>query len=674
MTSWGKISFDTGIMTFEKEDLSMDILKFEARKMFRYRRGPVYVFLFLVSELFLLSAGAPANPEMYAHKDDCIWYLNQIGGQLTEEHQKFLEEEAAAMSQADSAVQTAYKQYFDGLISQDTLEENVESPFATLERKAGFHVIYEQYLYARQDPAHRYLLNTNGWEALLSRGGLDLPLILVLFLLLAPIYCDEGKSQMDTLSLTMKKGGTFLSRYKILYSVLVVLALNVSGMAAELLFVSEKYGLPNGNFPLQSLSCYGTSTKELSLWSAYFLTIALETAGSLCLDVFILFGTALTKKYAPVLLGCMAAVFLPVYGFSQTIRYTLPGPAGFLTPSGFLRGDQTAVDSLTGESVTVFGEISLSGLLLRLALTAALCLFMIAAVQRKNSGKWKHHSFRTISKLSALCAAVFLTAGLFGCAGPASREISDTIHDNGKASERISYCLSDAGHYETDDYRIEAKEDENLELHLTAEDKHTGRQFPLVRDVFEDSYEVMPCIYGNGNYVYYIKMTVDKSETILYSMYEHLLVQEVNLKDFSERTILKLRMNEKNLLGAIFQTKSADWSYYLALLGFFLDKDYVYFISSGDISRVSYLTGKREVLIEAPLLSSVAYDGQNIYYLNERFRLVKFSLSEQESQVMSDKIMQQFTLPPAVSTQAESKNIESINASAANLLLHHAHA
>ena len=146
----------------------MDVLRYEARKMFRYRRGMVYVFLFLVSKLFILSADAPANPQMYAHKDDCAWYLKQIGGQLTEEHRKFLEEEAAEMSKADSAVQTAYRQYFDGLISQDTLEENTEVPFAVLEQRAGFNVIYEQYLYARQDPARRYLLNTNGWEALLS--------------------------------------------------------------------------------------------------------------------------------------------------------------------------------------------------------------------------------------------------------------------------------------------------------------------------------------------------------------------------------------------------------------------------------------------------------------------------------------------------------------------------
>lgn len=609
----------------------MDILKYEARKMFFYRRGIICVFLFLILELIMLSTNAPANPQMYAHKDDCTWYLKQIGGQLTAEHQKFLEEEAAEMSKADGAVQTAYKQYFDGLISQDMLEENVKTPLATLERRSGFNVIYEQYLYARQDPAHRYLLNTNGWEALLCRDGLDIPLILVLFLLLAPIYCDEGKSQMDMLSLTMKKGGTCLSKYKILYSVLVVLLLNMGSTIVELLFVAGKYGLSNGDFPLQSISYYETSIKELSLWEAYFLIIALKAAGSLCLDTFVLFGTALTKKYAPVLLGCMAAVFLPVYGFSQTIRYKLPGPAGFLTASGFLRGEQTAVDSLTGESVIVFGEISLRGLLLRLVLTAALCLFMITAVQWKNASKWKRHSFHTVSKLSVLCVAAFLAVGLSGCAGPALEEIPE-------------YNLSDAGHYETDDYRIEAKEDENLELHLIVEDKHTGKQFPLVRDAFEDSYKVMPCIYGNGDHVYYIKMTVDKSETILYSMYEHLLVQEVNLKDFSERTVLKLRMNEKNLLEAVSWTRSTDWSYYLSFLGFFLDEDYVYFISSGNISRVSYLTGKREVLIEAPQLSSVAYDGQNIYYLNERFRLVKFSLAEQERQVMSDKIIRQFTL------------------------------
>lgn len=110
-------------------------------------------------------------------------------------------------------------------------------------------------------------------------------------------------------------------------------------------------------------------------------------------------------------------------------------------------------------------------------------------------------------------------------------------------------------------------EDENLKLNLIVEDQ-TREQFPLVRDALEGSYKVMSCIYGNGNYVYYIKMTVDKLETIFYSMYENLLIQEVDLTDFSERTVLQIRMNEKKLMGTVFRANQVDWIYYLGISGF----------------------------------------------------------------------------------------------------------
>lgn len=603
----------------------MDIMIYEGKKVFRYRRGAAYFLLFLALELLALLTDTPVNPQLEAHKADCSWYLNRIGGALTEENKGFLEEEAAAMSKADGIVQTAYQQYFDGQITEEALNETIRQPLEKLERRAGFAVIYQQYLYVRQDPVHRYFLDTNGWDALLSHDSPDIPLILALFLILAPVFCEDGKWQMDLLTMTMKKGGACLSGYKLLFSALAALALILCSTMMRVIFLNGKYGLPHGDFPLQSLSYFGTSTKEFSLLQAFLLVAALKTAGSLCLGLILLFGTAWTKKYAVTLLGCMAVVFLPIMGGSLTLRYVLPGPSGLLTATGFLAGDQNAVQSLTEETVKTFQEIPLSGLAFNLTLTAGLCFLLVWMIQRKCATKWKRHRFRFLSVLLVMCAV------LSGCAGSSPQEPAE-------------FNLSDAGHYETDRWLIYTEEDESLALDLIAEDKQTGEQFRLVRDVFETSYHVMPYIYGSGNYVYYMKMMVDKSETILYSMYERLMIQEVDLTDFSERTVFQIRMNEKNLLGTVFEARQTDWDYYLGITGFFLDRSYIYFISSGDICRVSYLTGKREVLIEASLLSDVAYDGQNIYYLNERFRLVKFSLAEQEGHVMSDKIMRQFYL------------------------------
>lgn len=86
----------------------MDIMTYEGKKMFRYRRGALYFLLFLALELFMLFTDTPSNPQMETYKETCSWYLNQIDGSLTEENKKFLEEEAIAMSKADGTVQTAY--------------------------------------------------------------------------------------------------------------------------------------------------------------------------------------------------------------------------------------------------------------------------------------------------------------------------------------------------------------------------------------------------------------------------------------------------------------------------------------------------------------------------------------------------------------------------------------
>lgn len=615
----------------------MDIMRYEFKKMFRYRKGIVCLLLFILLKVVLLYFfDNPANLPMEENKQEYSWYLSQITGNLTDETRDFIEKEAAEMSDAAGTVQTTYEKYYDGQISEAELKKKVSPLMEKLKRRAGFDVVYQQYLFVRENPGNRYFLYTNGWDALLSHDSPDYLLILVLFLLLAPVYCEEGKCQMDILTATMKKGGTYLSRHKIIISGLITLFLCVSSIAVEILFCSIRYGLPHGAFPLQSLPLFGTSTKAVSLLQVLLLTIGLKTLGYFCLAVMVLFGTAFFRKYAVTLLVCSALTFLPIFGFSSAVRYMLPGPVALITASGFLIGDQTSVSSVTDEMVTTFQEIPGWVLGFVVASTMILCFALLMAIQKKFQLKWRR-SPTVCYTMAVSSVVVSLLAGclLTGCA-------------YSKTYNRTVYNMADARYYETEQYLIYVDYNEYLDGILTVENKETGERTPLVRDVLQSSYQVMDCIYGHGNYVYYIKMTADKSEMILYEMYDCFLVQEVDLTDFSERTVFRVDLKEKNLLGSAFSAEKEDVSFFVSFFmgsqGFFVDEQYIYFISPADICRMDRVTGKKETLIETLQITDVAYDGVYIYYLNEKSELVQYSIAEKVEYVVPDVVAKRFYL------------------------------
>ena len=612
-----------------EEGYILSIVVYELRKMLRYRKGAIFLALFFLLKIALLvGSDIPANPDMEEEKETYFYYLDQISGPMTEETDRFMSEESVAMSSADSAVQTAYTKFYDGLISEKLLTETVTPLMERLDNRSGFNVAYQQYLYVRQAPENRSFLYTNGWDALLSHNSMDFLLVLIIFLLLAPVYCEDGKCQMDMLTVTMKRGGACLSRYKILVSVFMVTALSFSSAGIELLFCAVKYGLPNGTFPLQSLQYFGSSTKEITLVQAFLCMTGLKTLGCLWLGAMVLFGAVFFRKYAATLLVCTAVTVLPAIGLAPAALYALPGPAALLMPSGFLRGEQVSSADMTDGMEPVFREIQLKQLLILLVLAVGCSVILLLAVQMRCSSQWSRRSRR---KAPALVCAVLLASTLTGCV-PAEQAYQGTFN------------LTDAQHYETDRYCVYFDYAEDLSSFLVVEDKETGQRMRLVRDVFQESSEIAKCIFGNGDRVYYIKLTADKSETVQYVMYDQLLVQELDLTNFSEQTIFRVNLNEKNLLGDTFAAKQKDLSLFLTALGFFVNEQSVYVISSTEICRFDRLTGQKETLIEIPVISDAAYDGTYLYYLNEKSELIQYSLEEKTGYVVPDIIAKRFYL------------------------------
>lgn len=166
---------------------------------------------------------------------------------------------------------------------------------------------------------------TNGWMGLLGKGTLNFILFLGILLIVTPVFCSEYSCQMDTLILTSKEGRKS-ALYKLLIMIAVVLFLSLCISLIEYGFNRFKYGLPDGDYPIQSIRYFADSSKGMSLLKGYVSIGLLRMFGGVFLTIFLMFISVLTKKYAITLLTGAVSVIIPYIGLSKTSIYRLPLP------------------------------------------------------------------------------------------------------------------------------------------------------------------------------------------------------------------------------------------------------------------------------------------------------------------------------------------------------------
>jgi hypothetical protein len=176
--------------------------------------------------------------------------------------------------------------------------------------------------------------------------------------------------------------------------------------------------------------------------------------------------------------------------------------------------------------------------------------------------------------------------------------------------------------YENEHYAVYA--DNSNGTFIAIENKAMGEITNLVRDPFTDNFGVYSAVYGNGNSVYYVKYGIDNSG--LKPDLDRISVIEVNLEDFSEKVIIEQNINrfEKSFLGLISNDR-AKANYPWIAEGLFVDDTSVFIVDSG-VWQIDRLTNKAK-LLGIPTNPDVAFDGENILYINNRREIVKYNLS-----------------------------------------------
>lgn len=192
---------------------------------------------------------------------------------------------------------------------------------------------------------------------------------------------------MDTLILTAREGRKS-ALYKLLIMIAVVLFLSLSISLIEYGFYRFKYGLPGGDYPIQSIRYFADSSKSMSLLEGYVSIGLLRMFGGVFLTILLMFISVLTKKYAVTLLTGAVSVIIPYIGLSKTGIYRLPLPLPFLLGTDFFAGNIVMSDALTGDEKIIFAEVGTVTLLTLLFVSVLLCTLSVVWILRRNSNRW----------------------------------------------------------------------------------------------------------------------------------------------------------------------------------------------------------------------------------------------------------------------------------------------
>ncbi len=613
------------------------MIRYEWKKMLIYRRGILWIILYLAITLInLLYFVKPYDPSIEENRQSYDSYMAILEGTLTDAKKSFIREEEIRLQQSILELQKIRDAYFSGRLS----EEEYRSSSLPLEKDEqawrGFQAIFNQYIYVREKPEERQLLYTNGWNGLLARQSVDYMFMILLVFLLVPVFCEEYQSGMSELLRTESKGASRLPLCKIFVAVAtaVIMALAVNLM--ELGYYGLRYGLPHGEFTLQSLSGFGSAEKTLSLWQAYGLKVLLSLFGYGFAAVILMWISAFVRKYIFCLAIGVAALALPFITVSQRAVFAeVPGPWGYLIGTVYLMGTRYGTNLYTGERRLIFQEISWGKLGGLAAVSLALIGLMVYLVWRKNTNWWVIRKIR--KKAGALSLLLVLSLLLGGCRG--KTQAGKVIYNSGdcRVAEAGQYIFHDSLGTE--------------EVGTVCEDPQTGESWWLDRNpLIGDREELF--LYGDlfsrGKFVYYIKgwRSYEARLPGINAGFNMMAIMEVNTENFSEREVCVQSVNERDeYFMGIRRSDKLKGEFLLDFPGrFFLDGQNAYFQYNNLIYRMDLSTGWAKLLLELPLVCNVAYDGEALYYLGSEYELTKYRISDGTTTVLPGTMARDFRL------------------------------
>lgn len=346
----------------------MKIFSAEIKKLFFSNRGWIILIALIVSQIIFFGfSNTNYNYQTEIYKSEYIFYLDTFGGKINSEKEILLNAEQERLLNLEQEASQIFQKLYEGEYTPAQYDEKAAELQNLTGKKAAFQQVISRWLYANEDPEHRYVMYDNGWNFAFSENILNYPLIFCVIVTAVIVFCKEYETQMYCIILSSKNGRskTVISKLVVCLAVTVIFGLLSSGIC--LLCAHIRFGITNAGYPLQSISFFSESQYNLTIGQGYICVWILKILSLCLISIITSFFAVLLKHSAPVFFTGVMLVIIP--GLILDLRNLLKFiPYLGLAHSGlYFSGVEEVVES-TGELQTV--PVAVSEL-------AGVCVFSI---------------------------------------------------------------------------------------------------------------------------------------------------------------------------------------------------------------------------------------------------------------------------------------------------------
>lgn len=523
------------------------MLQVELKKILFHHKGLLLLLIALAAyAVFCIGSGYDSSYVIDQNEDTYLAYMERWQGEITEEKAQEMEAEYAEATRSD-----------DG-------------------RKAAFLTIYNQYYYAKEDPAHRFLMDERGWDTLLTHDGVNVILLLFLLALCVPVFCGEYQCGMAQILRSCRNGRWRLAGIKL--GSMATLAFFVAALfqLVQFVVVALSVGLDGASYPLHSLSFFESSPYLISIGQAYGIVVLSRCLGAAWFAILIALLSILLRQTVLATFSGIAISILPHLIGGSFLKYVLPLPAGLLAGTGYVWGTLTEIgydEDWNLIDIVTFPGITPEQFDFLMVLFLAIICLLIWLCLRFYVGRRKAISARPLlTVVLILCMTVSLT----GCGQSNSGEIT---HD----------FLTDASKGENSAYTVELDMVKNT---ITATSKATGETILLTRGPF-GQFGAISSIYVGEDACYYASNGEAGDGFQIY---------RIDFKNFSTRLFFSTGSdNTATFWGLLDHEPTVDEL--LADVGsitsFVVNGNYIYYLLGGRLYKVFRWTGYETVIVSS---------------------------------------------------------------------------
>lgn len=588
----------------------MKMLFFELDKTVIKNKNILLIMLVMLIKLITLDTEVYAiNPFTYENRAQFLPIVNTYSGKVTQEVSAAIEKQYTAVTQAQVNMTALRQKYNRGEIAQTEYITQSTELEKLVNEEDLFLTFYSQYTYVQEKPDERYLLYDDGWNALLAQERFDWGFVLLTIVLAASVFGREYETDMRTIVIATKKGDGRLIAAKLVSIFATVILCSLLASLVEYLFFSLKFGLPHGDYPLQSLFYFKDSAFHLSLLQTYICISAYRMLGLLMLATVTMLISVLSKKTILTLSASLMYVILPyAIPVGTSTRYLLPSPIGFILAQGFFRGTQMGENYQANE--VLFNSISQSTqiwLVVGWLILFGVMLYMIA----RKFLPIRRFSHFTIKVVTVLFSLVFITT-VSACS----------------LSSTSSQLLVRSYNMTADwNFTVVGKEVFTLYPTFLMENIQTHEIAGVIRDPFSDEDTInktVSAIFNRNGKLDYLVKTDDELQVV-----------ELDISTY-KTSILYEEHSPKNPALINSDLEAHQWSEGKAGIFFFIDGNNIYISSGTNLRRVNAGTKSDETILKNIYPGHVAFNGKKIYYITTAYEINIYDIASGENEPISD--------------------------------------